>query len=167
MVDHYGIAYGDGGQLIMNQFLGFLFGVLMAPFIVNLLGRKMTIMVALFLFMFSQFMLVVLPNWSILLYSVLFGGAVIGILVMIIAALIIGYLKDKKTCILMLTEVFLGVGALLIHVFTIYAWSFTKLDYFVIFRTIWWCRDRYSRNDYRCINYWSFKGKKGFHFSVN
>ena len=116
MVDHYGIAYGDGGQLIMNQFLGFLFGVLMAPFIVNLLGRKMTVMVALFLFMFSQFMIGILPNWSILLYSVPFGGAGIGILETIIAALIIGHLKEKKASILVLTEVFFGVGALLIPV---------------------------------------------------
>src|SRR5690625_5526625 len=92
MVDHYGIAYGDGGQLIMNQFLGFLFGVLLAPFIVNLLGRKMTVMVALFLFMFSLFMIGILLYWSILLYSVPFGGAGIGMLETIIAALLIANL---------------------------------------------------------------------------
>ena len=27
MVHAYGIEYGDGGQLVMNQFLGVLFGI--------------------------------------------------------------------------------------------------------------------------------------------
>src|SRR5690625_2616750 len=116
MVDHYGIAYGDGGQLIMNQFLGFLVGVLLAPFIVNILGRKMTVMISLLFFVFSQFVLGILPNWNILLYTVPLGGAGIGILETVIAALIIGYLKEKKASVLVLTEVFFGVGALLIPI---------------------------------------------------
>lgn len=116
MVDHYGIAYGDGGQLIMNQFLGFLVGVLIAPAIVNSLGRRMTVMIALFSFTISQFILGILPHWSFLLFTVPLGGAGIGILETIIAALIIGHLKEKKASVLVLVEVFFGVGALLIPV---------------------------------------------------
>ena len=116
MVDHYGIAYGDGGQLIMNQFLGFLVGVLIAPAIVNSLGRRMTVMIALFSFTISQFILGILPHWSFLLFTVPLGGVGIGILETIIAALIIGHLKEKKASVLVLVEVFFGVGALLIPV---------------------------------------------------
>lgn len=35
LVAHYGISYGDGGQLLMNQFLGFLVGVLLAQYWVH------------------------------------------------------------------------------------------------------------------------------------
>ena len=35
MVDSYGIHYKDGRHLIMNQFLCFLAGVMLAPFLVN------------------------------------------------------------------------------------------------------------------------------------
>src|SRR5690625_4592691 len=120
MVDHYGIAYGDGGQLIMNQFLGFLVGVLFAPAIVSSLGRKMTVMLALLSFAIAQLVLGILPNWNFLLFSVPLGGAGIGILETIIAALIIGHLKEKKASVLVLVEVFFGVGALLIPVISAY-----------------------------------------------
>jgi len=120
MVDHYGIAYGDGGQLIMNQFLGFLVGVLMAPFIVKILGRKVTVIMSLLLFMFSQLFLGLLLDWHILLVSVPLGGAGIGILETIMAALIIGHLKERKASVLVLIEVFFGVGALLIPILSAY-----------------------------------------------
>lgn len=116
MVDSYGIHYGDGGQLIMNQFLGFLFGVLIAPAIVKGLGRKMTIFIALLCFAISQFVLGFLPSWNVLLVIAPIGGAGIGIGETVVAALIIGYLKEKKASTLILAEVFFGVGALLIPV---------------------------------------------------
>ena len=116
MVQSYGIDYGDGGQLIMNQFLGFLVGVILAPAIVSNIGRRMTIVIALLFFAISQTILSILPAWNVLLFTVPLGGAGIGILETIIAALIIGHLKEKKGTILVLTEVFFGVGALLIPV---------------------------------------------------
>lgn len=116
MVDHYGIAYGDGGQLIMNQFLGFLVGVLVAPAIINHLGRKVTIVLSLLAFATSQLMLGILPVWNILLFTVPLGGAGIGILETVVAALIVGHLQEKKASVLVLVEVFFGVGALLIPV---------------------------------------------------
>src|SRR5690625_3472824 len=78
LVDYYGIDYGDGGQLIMNQFLGFLVGVLIAPAIIKSVGRKTTVMIALLSFAISQFVLGILPSWNFLLYTVPLGGAGIG-----------------------------------------------------------------------------------------
>lgn len=120
MVDYYGVSYGDGGQLIMNQFLGFLVGVLISPAIVKRLGRRMTVMIALLFFTISQSMLGILPNWSFLLFTVPLGGAGIGILETVVAALIIGHLKERKASVLVLVEVFFGVGALLIPIISAY-----------------------------------------------
>lgn len=120
MVHSFGIDYGDSGQLIMNQFMGFLVGVLMAPMIVKYLGRKWTVGLSLSLFVMSQLALGLVPNWGFLLFIVPFGGAGIGILETIIAALIIGHLKEKRTTVLVLVEVFFGVGALLIPIISAY-----------------------------------------------
>ncbi|MBW8351126.1 MFS transporter [Bacillus sp. IITD106] len=114
MVKSYGIHYGDGGQLIMNQFLGFLVGVLFAPAIVNAIGRKMTISLSLFLFTIAQFVLGSVHNWDLLLFIAPIGGAGIGITETVLAALIVGHLKERKASTLVLTEVFFGVGALVI-----------------------------------------------------
>ncbi|MCJ7841988.1 MFS transporter [Lederbergia sp. NSJ-179] len=127
MVASYGIQYGDGGQLIMNQFLGFLVGVLVAPFLVNVLGRRMTISMALLFFAVSQFVFGSLPDWNILLFIAPFSGAGIGITETIVAALIVGHLKEKKASILILVEVFFGVGALLIPM----------ISAFLISKNIW------------------------------
>lgn len=116
MVASYGIDYGAGGQLIMNQFLGFLGGVLLAPAIVRSIGRKSTVFIALLLFAITQFIFSFLPAWDIVLYIAPLGGAGIGILETVLAALIIGHLKDKKASVLILVEVFFGVGALLIPI---------------------------------------------------
>src|SRR5690625_5246313 len=69
LVYYYEIDYGAGGQLIMNQFLGFLVGVLVAPAIIKNFGRKLTVIIALLSFATSQLILGILPSWSFLLYS--------------------------------------------------------------------------------------------------
>jgi len=130
MVDSYGIHYRDGGQLIMNQFLGFLGGVMLAPLIVNRIGRRMTISLALLIFALSQFVFSVLPNWNVMLAIAPFGGAGIGIAETIVAALIIGHLKEKKATTLVIVEIFFGVGALMIPVISAFlimtgVWNFS------------------------------------------
>jgi len=116
MVDSYGIHYKDGGQLIMNQFLGFLGGVMLAPLIVNRIGRRLTIFIALLIFALSQFVFGVLPNWDVMLAVAPFAGAGIGVAETIVASLIIGHLKEKKATTLVIVEIFFGVGALAIPV---------------------------------------------------
>lgn len=145
MVQSYGVVYGDGGQLIMNQFLGFLVGVLFAPLIVKTIGRKYTVVMALFLFAAAQFLLGSMLRWDILLYAVPLGGAGMGILETVIAALIIGHLKDKKATTLVLVEVFFGVGALLIPLISAYfilsgAWhlSFITVSILVFATLVLW-----------------------------
>ncbi|MEK4405482.1 MFS transporter [Sporosarcina sp. FSL K6-6792] len=130
MVDSYGIHYKDGGQLIMNQFLGFLGGVMIAPLIVNRIGRRMTIFLALLIFALSQFVFSVLPNWNVMLAIAPFGGAGIGIAETIVASLIIGHLKEKKATTLVIVEIFFGVGALAIPVISAFlimtgVWNFS------------------------------------------
>ena len=130
MVDSYGIHYKDGGQLIMNQFLGFLGGVMLAPLIVNRIGRRMTIFLALLIFALSQFVFSVLPNWNVMLAIAPFGGAGIGIAETIVASLIIGHLKEKKATTLVIVEIFFGVGALAIPVISAFlimtgVWNFS------------------------------------------
>ncbi|MEK4712841.1 MULTISPECIES: MFS transporter [Sporosarcina] len=130
MVDSYGIHYKDGGQLIMNQFLGFLGGVMIAPLIVNRIGRRMTIFLALLIFALSQFVFSVLPNWTVMLAIAPFGGAGIGIAETIVASLIIGHLKEKKATTLVIVEIFFGVGALAIPVISAFlimtgVWNFS------------------------------------------
>lgn len=116
MIDHYGLSYSDGGQLIMNQFLGFLGGVLLAPIILRKIGRRSTLLIALFLFASSQLALYFLIPWNILLLVVPFGGAGFGMIETILAGMIIGKLREKKASIMVLTEVFFGVGALTVPI---------------------------------------------------
>ncbi|WP_342507299.1 MFS transporter [Sporosarcina sp. FSL K6-2383] len=130
MVDAYGIHYKDGGQLIMNQFLGFLAGVMFAPLIVNRIGRRLTIFLALLTFALSQFVFSFLPNWDVMLVVAPFGGAGIGIAETIVAALIIGHLKERKAKTLVMVEIFFGVGALAIPVISAFlivtgVWNFS------------------------------------------
>ncbi|HEY2421747.1 MAG TPA: MFS transporter [Neobacillus sp.] len=130
MVDSYGIHYRDGGQVIMNQFLGFLGGIMLAPLIVIRIGRRMTIFLALLSFALSQFVFSILPNWNVMLFMAPFGGAGIGIAETVVASLIIGHLKEKKATTLVIVEVFFGVGALAIPVISAFlimtgVWNFS------------------------------------------
>lgn len=114
MVQAYKVDYSAGGQLIMNQFLGFLVGTLVAPLIVKLFGRKITVIVALTLFATSQYIFTFQPSWDFLLFVTPIGGAGLGISETVVAAMIIGFFKEKKASTLVLAEVFFGVGALAI-----------------------------------------------------
>lgn len=116
MVQSYGIHYSDGGQLIMNQFLGFLVGVLFAPAIVKFIGRRKTIFISLITFATGQILFGLQLDWTINLIVAPFSGAGIGITETIIAAIIIAFLKEKKASTLILAEVFFGVGALIIPI---------------------------------------------------
>lgn len=145
MVDSYGVVYSDGGQLIMNQFLGFLVGVLFAPVIIKSFGRRITVFMSLFLFGTAQLLLGLQLPWNTLLFIVPLGGAGMGILETVIAALIIGHLKEKKATILVLVEVFFGVGALLIPIISAYfllngTWnmSFITVSVLVFLTMILW-----------------------------
>ncbi|WP_263707737.1 MFS transporter [Shouchella tritolerans] len=116
MMNAYQLDYRDGGQLIMNQFLGFLVGVLFAPLVIKVLGRRLVLLLALALFAASQLSLFLMLPWNVLLAIIPLGGAGLGLTETVLAGLIIGKLKEKKASIMVLTEVFFGVGALAVPV---------------------------------------------------
>ncbi|GAA0372516.1 MFS transporter [Bacillus horti] len=116
MIEHYNLDYSDGGQLIMNQFLGFLVGVLFAPMIIKKIGRKATLFIALFLFAVVQLGLFLLLPWTVLLLLVPLGGAGFGMIETVLAGMIIAELKEKKASIMVLTELFFGIGALTVPI---------------------------------------------------
>lgn len=116
MIEHYNLDYSDGGQLIMNQFLGFLAGVLIAPTVLKKIGRRATLLVALFLFSAVQLGLFLLIPWTALLIVVPLGGAGFGMIETVLAGMIIAELKQKKASIMVLTELFFGIGALTVPV---------------------------------------------------
>lgn len=145
MVDSYGIHYKDGGQLIMNQFLGFLAGIMFAPLIVNRMGRRITIFLALLIFALTQFIFGILPDWHVMLFVAPFSGAGIGIAETIVASLIIGHLKEKKAKTLVIVEIFFGVGALAIPLISaflittgVWSFSFTFVAIFASVLILFW-----------------------------
>lgn len=116
MIAHYNLDYSDGGQLIMNQFLGFLVGVLIAPLVLKKIGRRAALLIALFLFSAVQLGLFLLIPWTALLFLVPLGGAGFGMIETVLAGMIIAELKEKKASIMVLTELFFGIGALTVPI---------------------------------------------------
>lgn len=154
MIHRYDLDYSDGGQLIMNQFLGFLGGVLLTPFIIRSLGRRTTILLALSLFAISQFALSLLAPWQLLLFIIPFGGAGLGITEAVIAGLIIGQLKEKKASTMVLTEVFFGVGALLMPIVSailiwrgMWHYSFAIVGTVIVIALFLWLFLRFDENE--------------------
>src|SRR5690625_5819985 len=70
MVESYEIDYGAGGQLIMNQFLGFLGGVLIEPAILKSIGRKKTVLLELMIFSITKNVFSFFQYCNILLYII-------------------------------------------------------------------------------------------------
>lgn len=116
MIEHYNLDYSDGGQLIMNQFLGFLVGVLIAPLVLKKIGRRAALLIALLLFSVVQLGLFLLIPWTALLFLVPLGGAGFGMIETVLAGMIIAELKEKKASIMVLTELFFGIGALTVPI---------------------------------------------------
>lgn len=114
LIKHYNVTYSDGGQLIMNQFFGFLIGVLFTPFLIKKLGRRITLLLAMILFATVQLSLFSLIPWNSLLVIIPFSGAGFGIIETLLAGMIVAELKEKKASIMVLTELCFGIGALTI-----------------------------------------------------
>ena len=134
LVAHYGLTYADGGQWIMNQFLGFLVGVLIGPTISHKLGKRMTVLIAMGALTVAEAMYSLLPPWQILLAIAPLAGFGFGMIESIVGALIIDLYKEKKAFAMSLIETFFGVGALIIPIVAailisnhIWEWSFPIL----------------------------------------
>lgn len=109
LIDHYDVTYSDGGQLIMNQFFGFLVGVLFTPFLIKKWGRRTTLLLAMTLFATVQLSLYSLIPWNSLLMVIPFSGAGFGIIETLLAGMIVAELKENKASIAILTELCFGI----------------------------------------------------------
>ncbi|GAB2719432.1 MFS transporter [Paenibacillus thermoaerophilus] len=113
MMDAYALDYSDGGQFIMNQFLGFLAGVLAGPWLSGRLGRRGAILLALGALAATEAVYTALPPWGWMLAIAPVAGFGFGLTEAVIGALVIDSIRERKASAMTLVETFFGVGALL------------------------------------------------------
>lgn len=114
MVRAYGIGYGDGGQLVMHQFLGGLAGTLCAPWLVRIAGRKRLLLASFALMAAAELIFALQPSWGIMLAVSPLAGFGFGTVETLVGSLIISAAGEKANVAMSRVEVFFGVGALTI-----------------------------------------------------
>jgi FHS family glucose/mannose:H+ symporter-like MFS transporter len=119
LIDHYGLTYKDGGQWIMNQFLGFLVGVILAPSITARIGKRGAVLIALGALTLSEAAYSLLLPWGWMLAVAPLAGFGFGMTEAVVGAMIIDLAKGKASAMSRL-ETFFGVGALIIPVAAAY-----------------------------------------------
>ncbi|MFD0713132.1 MFS transporter [Paenibacillus sp. GCM10027626] len=113
MVHAYGVQYGDGGQLVMHQFLGGMVGIMCSPWLIRKFGKKAVLLTALGVMALIQFSYMSLPSWGVMLALAPFAGFGFGTTESVVGSFIIGATGDKANVSMSRVEVFFGVGALL------------------------------------------------------
>lgn len=113
MVDAYGVQYGDGGQLVMNQFLGGMVGIMLAPWLITRIGKKPLLLGALFMMIVTQAVYLSQPSWGVMLATGPFAGFGFGTTEAVVGSFIIGSALGNANVAMSRVEVFFGVGALL------------------------------------------------------
>lgn len=113
MVNEYGVGYGDGGQLVMHQFLGGMVGVLSGPWLMRKFGKRRLILTALALIAVVQAVYALQPAWPVMLAVAPIIGIGFGITESTVGTFIIAAAGDKANTAMSRVEVAFGVGALL------------------------------------------------------
>ncbi|MFC5401188.1 MFS transporter [Cohnella soli] len=114
MVDAYGVKYGDGGQLVMNQFMGGMFGVLMTPWLIGRLGRKRLLLGAFTVVIIAEAVYATQPAWSVMLVTAPFAGLGLGMTEAIVGSIVISSADPERANRAMSRiEVFFSAGALI------------------------------------------------------
>jgi FHS family glucose/mannose:H+ symporter-like MFS transporter len=114
MVDAYGVQYSDGGQLVMNQFLGGMVGIMLAPWFIGRIGKKSLLLSALAIMALAQTVYALQPSWGVMLVTSPFAGLGFGTTEAVVGSFIIGSaLQGNANLAMSRVEVFFGVGALL------------------------------------------------------
>lgn len=113
LITYYGVSYQDGGQWIMNQFLGFLVGVLFAPALTARVGKRGAVLVAMGLLTVSEAAYSLLLPWGWMLAVAPLAGIGFGMTEAVVGATIIDLIKGKASAMSRL-ETFFGLGALVI-----------------------------------------------------
>lgn len=120
LIEHYGLSYKDGGQWIMNQFLGFLVGVLFTPAISARFGKRTTVLFAIGMLTLSEAAYSLLLPWGWMLAVAPLAGLGFGMTEAIVGAMIIELHKEGTAAAMSKLETFFGVGALVIPVTAAY-----------------------------------------------
>jgi FHS family glucose/mannose:H+ symporter-like MFS transporter len=115
LIAYYGVSYKDGGQWIMNQFLGFMVGVLLAPTLTARIGKRGAVLLAMGLLTLSEAAYSLLLPWGWMLAIAPIAGVGFGMTEAIVGAAIIDLVKGKASAMSRL-ETFFGIGALIIPV---------------------------------------------------
>jgi Fucose permease len=115
MLDKYGLSYDDGGQWMMNQFLGFLVGVLLSPFITSKIGKRGGVLLSLGLLTLGEAAYSLTPHsWGLMLFIALFAGFGFGMTESVIGAMVIEMAEENgKANAMTKLETFFGIGAFL------------------------------------------------------
>ncbi|QHW35110.1 MFS transporter [Paenibacillus rhizovicinus] len=114
MVHAYGIHYGDGGQLVMHQFLGGMAGILCAPWLIGKRGKKFVLLTAIGIMAVAELLYAMLPPWPVMLTIAPFAGIGLGMTESVVGAFVVGSSGAKANTAMSRVETFFGVGALLI-----------------------------------------------------
>ncbi|WP_246628103.1 MFS transporter [Paenibacillus oenotherae] len=113
MVHAYGVQYGDGGQLVMHQFLGGLLGIFSTPWLIKRLNKKLIILLLLGIAAAAEMVYTMLPPWGVMLVIAPIAGFGLGTLEAVIGSLVIGASGKKANTAMSRVEIFFGVGALI------------------------------------------------------
>jgi len=113
MVHAYGVGYGDGGQLVMHQFLGGMAGVLGAPWLMGKIGRKKLLLGAIGIIAVIQTLYSLAPAWPVMLVLAPLTGIGFGMTEATVASFVIAAAAGNANRAMSRVEVFFGVGALL------------------------------------------------------
>ncbi|REK54642.1 MAG: MFS transporter [Thermobacillus sp.] len=116
LIGAYGVEYGDGGQFIMNQFVGFLVGVLGAPLVTRRLGRRSALILALSCLTVAEAAYSLLLPWGWMLASAPLAGFGFGMTEAVLGAIIIEFVTDGKASAMAKLETFFGIGALVMPI---------------------------------------------------
>lgn len=113
MVHAYGVQYGDGGQLVMHQFLGGLLGIFSTPWLIKRFNKKLIILFLLAITAVAEIIYTQLPPWGVMLAVAPIAGFGLGTLEAVIGSLVIGASGKKANTSMSRVEIFFGVGALI------------------------------------------------------
>ncbi|THF77152.1 MFS transporter [Cohnella fermenti] len=114
MVHAYGVQYGDGGQLVMNQFLGGLAGTMAAPLLIGRIGRRGLLLASFLGMAMMEFIYMTQPEWGAMLAVAPLTGFCFGIIEALIGSLIISATGERANVAMSRLETFFGLGALII-----------------------------------------------------
>jgi len=113
MVNAYGVQYGDGGQLVMHQFLGGMVGILLAPWLIGKIGKKPLLLTALAVMATAEIVYTMQPSWNWMLVTAPFAGFGFGTTEAVVGAFVIGSAGSNANVAMSRVEVFFSLGALL------------------------------------------------------